>query len=384
MRVSSLADRERRIDVDVQRHRRARGALEEREPLDHLRRQHRDLVAGHVGGREPLARDRVDRRAGREAERRRGDVHAHAHRAVRAARDRERVVDLGGGRVVEAERRHVRERKIGRQLRRGHVRKPGAAREMLEEKPPEVIVVARPERAAALGEPRGREAERLARLLERLGLDAVAVGLVEELREDRAQLVGHLRALERLRPARDSLALLALALEAGERRLQGFRRRGLEAPLALAMEVHRRRVQLEEDARRLDRCRRVAVVLGGEVGESELRLAARLPQEIDVDLRRRVLGPLEEVGDPRLAEPQQDVGALHLAALAVRRLDLQRSVVLREHGADLEGAVVLVQDVHGRARSSCARADRGDGDYSGARPANSRIAGRCSGKLFSV
>ena len=52
--------------------------------------QHRELVAGHVGGRQPLARDRVDRRAGREAERRRGDVHAHAHRPPPGARPRTR------------------------------------------------------------------------------------------------------------------------------------------------------------------------------------------------------------------------------------------------------------------------------------------------------
>src|SRR5207344_3641322 len=104
-------------------------------------------------------------------------------------------------------------------------------------------------------------------------------------------------------------------LETGERGLQRFRRRRLEATLPLAMEIDRRRVQLQEDARRLERRRGMAVVLGGELGESELGFAACFPQEVGVELRRRPLGPLEEVGEPRLAEPQQDVSALDLAAL---------------------------------------------------------------------
>ena len=45
-------------------------------------------------------------------------------------------------------------------------------------------------------------------------------------------------------------------------------------------------------------------------------------------------------------EAQQHVGRLHLAALAVRRLDLQRGAVVGEDGADLEGAFLFVEDVH--------------------------------------
>ena len=229
-----------------------------------------------------------------------------------------------------------------------------------------MVIVARAQRAAALRESGRREPERRARLLERLRLDAIAVGFVQELREDRAQRLGELRTFERLHPGVDGLGLLALALEARERRLQGVRRRGLEAPLALAVKVDRCRVQLDEDARRLERRRRAAVILGGQLGEAELRPAASLPQKIGVDLGGAALGALEKIGQPGIGEAQEDVRALHLAPLAVRRLDLERGGLLGEHGTDLEGAVVFVQDVH---RAS---------------PANSTISPRCSGKLRNL
>src|SRR5207344_1514658 len=111
--------------------------------------------------------------------------------------------------------------------------KASAARVMLEEEPPEVIVGTRRQRAAALGELRGREAQLFARLFERLRLDAVAVGRVEQLGKNCAQGFGQREPLQLVHPGADLLRLLALPLEPGERRLERIGRRRLEAPFAL-------------------------------------------------------------------------------------------------------------------------------------------------------
>ena len=77
-------------------------AVVEGEPGDDVLGQHGELAPRHVSGRQALARDRVERRAGRKAERRRGDVDADAQ-AGGEALHREGVVDLRGADVVQAE-----------------------------------------------------------------------------------------------------------------------------------------------------------------------------------------------------------------------------------------------------------------------------------------
>ena len=86
--------------------------------FDDAVRQHRDLVAGHVDGRQTRARDRIDRVAALDAERRRRDVHADPHAAVGQMLDGERIVDFGRGDVVDRERLDVGFRQIFRQRRR--------------------------------------------------------------------------------------------------------------------------------------------------------------------------------------------------------------------------------------------------------------------------
>ena len=54
--------------------------------------------------------------------------------------------------------------------------------------------------------------------------------------------------------------------------------------------------------------------------------------------------------EPAALETDEHVGGLHLGALAVRRLDLQRGVVVGEHGADLEVAFLFVENVHCETR----------------------------------
>src|SRR5581483_7791526 len=108
---------------------------------------------------------------------------------------------------------------------------------------------------------RRRDAGPLTGALERLGPGSVAVGLVEKLVEDRPHLFGQLALHEALAPLLDlQLALLAL-LDSGESSAQRLGRGRAIASAAFAIEVHRRRVQLEQDGRGLRGRRLLAVVV---------------------------------------------------------------------------------------------------------------------------
>ena len=93
--------------VDIQRQRRTVVGLAQRVVMDQRLGQHGDLVAGVVDGRQPLARDLVEFRAGRDAERRCRNVDADAGAAVAAPFDRQRIVDLGSRLVVHREGAHA-------------------------------------------------------------------------------------------------------------------------------------------------------------------------------------------------------------------------------------------------------------------------------------
>jgi alkylation response protein AidB-like acyl-CoA dehydrogenase len=78
------------------------------------------------------------------------------------------------------------------------------------------------------------------RPLERLGLDAVAVGLVEQLIEHRQELGRQRKSLEFGDHALDGQSLLALFLETGQGRLENFSRGPAKAAFTFAVEIDRR------------------------------------------------------------------------------------------------------------------------------------------------
>ena len=82
---------------------RPRRALSKRKTLDNFWREHRDLAPGHVCSRQPPARNTIERRSRIKSERWRCDMHPDPN-VYPAAHDRERIVDLGRRRIVEAER----------------------------------------------------------------------------------------------------------------------------------------------------------------------------------------------------------------------------------------------------------------------------------------
>jgi hypothetical protein len=84
----------------VERNRRAIAAFLQGVGLDHMVGQHGDLVARHVDGGHPRARDLVDGTARHQREARRGDVDTDRHRAAAEALHRQRVVDFCRLRIV--------------------------------------------------------------------------------------------------------------------------------------------------------------------------------------------------------------------------------------------------------------------------------------------
>src|SRR4030095_650023 len=111
-------------------------------------------------------------------------------------------------------------------------------------------------------------------------------------------------------------------------------------------------VQAQQHGRQLSGAGNVPEVVTGELVVGELLLPATFPEEIQGHVHGRLLRPFHEAGE-RFVEPEQDVGRLHLAAFAVRRLDLQRRVVVGQDDTYPETAFFFVQNVHaGPARSA--------------------------------
>jgi hypothetical protein len=174
----------------VQRDGRAVATAAQREPVHHRIRQHGDLAARQVDRRQPLASDLVQRRPRRDAQRRRRDVDADLPAESGQRLHREGIVNFGRRRVVDRESAHVGSSQTSRRQRRCRGRKSGAMREVVDQEALQVIIVRRAESAAFLQQLRRRQAGFAARRFQRLGLAAVAVGLVEQLHDDRCENSG--------------------------------------------------------------------------------------------------------------------------------------------------------------------------------------------------
>ncbi len=275
----------------------------------------------------------------------RGDVDADAPVAVRQFFERERVVDLGGAGVVDAEGGDGRQRQLGMLVHR-HLGEAGAAREVLEQELVQMVVMRGRQRAAALQQMRRGQMRGGAGRFQRLDLDGVAVRLVQQHRQFVGEFGGQLESAELLGVARLQFGLQALLLGAGQRGLERVGRRGLVAALALLVEVHRRRVQADQRPCCFDGIRRMAEIFLRQRTEVELVLRRGFPQEIHVDAGRHLFRLRHEFGQAGLGETQHHVGRLDLAALAVGVLDLQGGGVIGKDIANLETAVFFVKYVH--------------------------------------
>jgi len=330
------------VEVRIQRECRPLRALVQRIGTDRLLGKHGDLAAGHVDGGHPLARHRVERALPGDGQGGRSDVDADPQPAARQGLHGKRVVDLGGGGVVDREGFHRRELERQVRRRRGRqLREAGAVREMLDGEAREMEIVRGGEGAELQQQALGRLAGALAGALQRAVLDALLVRPHQQHRRAlgdrrRQAALGH-----RLRVLLEHLVLLAPPLHGGERQAQRLFGRGAIAALALALEVDGSALQPEQHARGLHRVRPPAEVLAGEVGEAELVARRALPEEVDVELVGHPLGGRQQLRRRRGLEAEHHVPALHLAALAAGVLDLQAGGSLGQDGAGLEAAVFL-------------------------------------------
>ena len=335
-----------RVQHRVQRQRRAIVAFGQGERIHHFIRQHGDLVARHIHSRHARTGDLVDRVVGTDAQARRRDVDADAHGAVVQFHDRERIVDLGGGDVVDRERGHVRQRQVFRRLRNLDRGETGAAREVLEQEAAHVQLFRRSQATDVQHQARRGGLQLVGRRFQRLVFDGVLVRLEQELLHDRAHRLRQLAVFQLVDIAGLNDGLLLLLFDAGQRSFQRLLGRRLVAATALLVEIDRRAVQRQHQAGGFVRQRRVAEVFGAQFGETEFFLAGDFPQEVEIDIRGDALGRVQQRLRFGFLELQQHVARLHLGALTARHLHLVGFTGLRQHHADLEVARFLKKYVH--------------------------------------
>jgi hypothetical protein len=263
---------------------------------------------------------------------------------------REGVVDLGGGGIVDRERRRRGQRqRLVRGPGIGQRRvEAGAARETARQEAFQVPGVGRGDRAARQQQPQRRRFQFVRGLLDRLVLGRIAVGAQQQPGAERADRLGQAAGHE---VGDVPGALLFLRLAAGhrrQRRLQHVGRRRAEASLGLAVEVQRGAMHAQQDGRGLHRAGLVSEVVAREVLEAEFLLRRALPEEVQVDSGRLQPRLLEQLRAGRPLEAQQHVAGLDLAAPAPGQLDLERTVGRRQHRADLQVAFLLEQKLHRR------------------------------------
>src|SRR5262249_8093339 len=136
---------------------------------------------------------------------------------------------------------------------------------------------------------------------------------------------------------------------------EGLLRRGLEPTLAAAVEVHRRRMELDQNSRGLHRRGLAPDVVLGELAKPELARTTALPQETDVEILRELLALAEEFRARGALEGELHVRRLDLGSAPVRALDLEGGGALAEHRADLQVAVFFIEKLHARRIPRCAR-----------------------------
>ena len=222
---------------------------------------------------------------------------------------------------------------------------------MLKQKMIEMKFVRRGQRAATLEYARRRHFQLFAGRLERLPFEAVLVRRVEQLRHQCLERIGQTAGDQLVDVSLFLLGQQTFLLNTRQRRFQRLGRRGLIAALAFLVEIHRRAMQPQQQAGRLQRVWRVAEILATEFFKIEFVGPATLPHEVDINIVSAFLCSIHKGRQRGLVEAQQHGRRLDLGTLAMRRLDLQRAVVVGEDGADLEAAVLFVKYIHGDTAS---------------------------------
>ena len=313
--------------------------LVQREAAHHGVGQHGDLFTRAVDGGHALARDLIHAITGADAQRRGGNVHADARHAVVQPLHRQAVVDLGGAGIIDGkgfdrafgqmvEHRRLILRQRGREI--------GPRREMRAQEALFVNGTRAGQRPHLQQQPLGRQTGLLAGQIQRTPAHGLTVG--------GHQQVGHLAGDERRQLAGfqlggqplDFLFLQALALDGGQRGLEGVGLGRTIAATPLAVEVHRHAVQAHQHGGLLHDAGIFTVVLGDQQLVVELFLRGHLPQEINVDVLGLLQGLGQHLGGAGRCKAQHDVGLLDLDALAGGEFHLQAGTGVLQDGARLE------------------------------------------------
>mmetsp|Transcript_6765 Transcript_6765/g.28419 ORF Transcript_6765/g.28419 Transcript_6765/m.28419 type:complete len:744 (-) Transcript_6765:569-2800(-) len=334
------------VHREVDGHRRAVAAFDQRVGLHDLVGQHRDLPARHIHRGQALAGDLVDRRVRRDGQAGCGDVHAEHDRAAAQALHGQRVVDLRGLRVVDREGAYRAERQLVLDLGRGQRREARALGEVLEQEAFPVELVGAGDRTRRLQQVQRCLVRLLAGLDDGLVFGAILVGLEQDLVDLVLDGLGAGAGGQVLRPGLDLQGLLTLALDAQQRGLDRFLRRLLELALAGAAEVMRCVVETEQRRGLLHDAGLGIEIVAGQIGEAELALGRELPGQVQVDLVGQRTGFGQQRGGRRLLEFQQHIGRLDLDPLARVELHLQRGIGLAHHTAGEELPGIIKQRKH--------------------------------------
>ena len=178
------------------------------------------------------------------------------------------------------------------------------------------------------------------------GFQPVAVGAIEQLCHQRRKCFGQATGDQLGAPGFHLFGFAGAARLSRQRRLQDFGRRLAKAPFALAVEIHRRAMQGEQQCCHFRRAGRVTVVFAGKIGDGKFTVFAHFPQKRGIQRRRVRLPAIEQRLRLGRGVFEDDVGAFDLHPLAVRSLHLQGSARFREDGSGTKHATVFKQYKH--------------------------------------
>ena len=342
------------VQRDVERHCRAGLARVQRAGGDHAVGQHGDFVAGHVNGGQARVRHAVQHVAGRNGQRRRGNVDAQRDLPAAQSLDGERVVNFGGLRVVNGIRLHASQRQVicgrqrsGQRLRR----KLRAFGKVLEQKALPVKLVGRGDGARVLQQLQRGQLRGARCFHHGLVFGRVFVGLEQDFVELRFDFRRTAPGRQLGRPGAHLRGNLLFLFD-GRQRLRDDVGGGLaKAPFARAAKVVRRAMQRHQHGCLLHGAGRAAKVIGRQRGKAEFVFRREFPGQRQLHLRRHFARLRQQIGGRGFVKTQKLIGRLDFHPLARVQLHLRRCLGLRKNAARKKFARFVKQKIHGRGLS---------------------------------